>query len=99
MPQTVSRDPALQISAKGMTFISDTFLPEWTEVDVELQLPGAARRAPPIGCHGVIVQCTPRLEGYGFEVALVFLDLPAAARDQLRAAPPASNPPIVSIAR
>ena len=82
-----------------MTFISNTFLPEWTEVGVELQLPGGVGHGGRIGCHGVIVQCLPRLAGQGYEVALLFLDLPARARDRLRASAHTPNPSIVSIAR
>ncbi len=82
-----------------MTFVSDRFLPEWTEVGVELRLPGGARRAPPIGCHGVIVQCVPRLEGSGYDVSLLFLDLPAKACDLLTTARRTRTPPIISLAR
>ncbi len=99
VPHAVSHDPGLQIGPRGMTFVSSHFLPEWTEVDVELRLPGEPAQKPPIDCHGVIVQCQPRLEGSGYDVSLLFLDLPARARSLLAATHPSRTPPVISIAR
>ena len=56
------------LSPKGITFLTDTFMPEWTEVGVEMRLPNpGARRDQPIqiGCRGVVVQCAQREKGKG----------------------------------
>lgn len=67
-----------------MRFVSDTFMPEWTEVGVELRMPvKGARKDHQITCRGVVVQCARRAKGPGFEVFLVFVDLSKRARAQL----------------
>ena len=92
-------DKVSRLSSKGITFVTDTFLPEWTEVGVEMRLPDlGARRDQCIGCRGVVVQCARREEGKGFEVALLFLDLPKRAQAHLAAAP-AARPLSISISR
>src|SRR5664280_3888245 len=72
-------DKVFCLSPKGITFLTDTYLPEWTEVGVEMRLPqtGARRdQSVDIDCRGVVVQCAQRERGKGFEVVLMFLDLP-----------------------
>jgi len=61
-------DNSFQLSPNGVTFKTDTSLPAWTEVDMELRLPvdkSASKRttgrhktsaAQKIGCRGVVVQ-------------------------------------------
>ncbi|MCX7915097.1 MAG: PilZ domain-containing protein [Verrucomicrobiae bacterium] len=74
------------LSPRGLTFASQHYLPEWTEVGVEMKLPhGGNGKVSPIECRGVVVQCQRQSQGNGFEVSLLFLDLPAKARHYLRA--------------
>jgi hypothetical protein len=93
-------DKVYHLGPKGITFVTDTFLPEWTEVGVEMRLPASgARKHQLIGCRGVIVQCARRQQDNRFEVALLFLDLSKRAQDQLSAAPCAISPTSISISR
>ena len=93
-------DEGFNLSSKGITFISSEYLPEWTEVGVEMRLPSSGvRKNQQIDCRGVVVQCARREQGKGFEVALVFLDLPKQAQADLIASPAAFNPFSISIAR
>jgi hypothetical protein len=95
-------DNIFRLGPKGLTFVTDTYLPEWTEVGVEMRLPkpGARRnQAIEIDCRGVVVQCTRRQQGKGFEVALLFLDLPERLQAQLTATPPSVPPQSISISR
>jgi hypothetical protein len=90
------------LSPKGITFLTDTFLPEWMEVGVEMRLPHTGMRRDQrldIGCRGVVVQCTRRTQGKGFEVVLMFLDLPKRAQAQLSIPPSAVAPHSISISR
>ena len=95
-------DQVFNLTPKGLTFLTDTFMPEWMEVGVEMRLPptGARRdQRMDIGCRGVVVQCTSRSQGKGFEVVLMFLDLSKRAQAQLSVAPPAVAPHSISISR
>ena len=95
-------DKAFNLSPKGMTFVTDTFMPEWMEVGVEMRLPNSGARRDQrtdIDCRGVVVQCTRRGQGTGFEVVLMFLDLPKRAQAQLSATPSAVAPLSISISR
>ena len=93
-------DSFFHLGPKGITFVTNTFLPEWTEVGVEMCLPQASTRQDQnIGCRGVIVQCTRREKGKGFEVSLLFLDLPKRAQAQLSGVPAAVSPSSISISR
>lgn len=100
MRQAAVLDNVFHLSHKGITFVTDTFMPEWTEVGVEMRMPSqGVRRDQPINCRGVVVQCARRAQGKGFEVALVFLDLPKRAQAQLSPAPARLNPLSISISR
>ncbi|MGD1019271.1 MAG: hypothetical protein ABSA12_08115 [Verrucomicrobiia bacterium] len=95
-------DKVFDLSPKGITFSTDTFLPEWMEVGVEMRLPHSGTRRDQrldIGCRGVVVQCARRGQGKGFEVVLMFLDLPKRAQAQLSVAPSAVAPFSISISR
>ena len=95
-------DKAFNLSPKGMTFVTDTFMPEWMEVGVEMRLPQSGARRDQrldIGCRGVVVQCARRGQGKGFEVVLMFLDLSKRAQARLSAAPSAVAPHSISISR
>lgn len=98
--KTAVLDQIFQLSPKGITFLSERYLPEWTEVGVEMRLPiMGARKDHQFDCRGVVVQCTPRQHGKGFEVALLFLNLPKRAQAQLSAAPLSLGPSSISITR
>lgn len=98
--QAAVLDNVFHLSHKGITFVTDTFMPEWTEVGVEMRMPNqGARKDQPISCRGVVVQCTRRVQGKGFEVALVFLDLPKRAQAQLCLPPTGPSPLSISISR
>ena len=61
-------DKVFDLSPKGITFLTDTFMPEWMEVGVEMRLPQSGARRDQrldIGCRGVVVQCTRRAPGQG----------------------------------
>lgn len=93
-------DSVFHLSHKGITFHSETPMPEWTEVGVEMQMPvKGARRDQQISCRGVVVQCTRRSPGKGFEVALVFVDLSKKTQAQLDIPPAARQTMSISIAR
>lgn len=75
--RALSQDTSAQLSHNGMTFISDTHLPEWTEVGVEMHMPGKdPLQRQTVNCRGVVVECERRGSGMGFEVALLFVDVP-----------------------
>ena len=100
--KTAILDSIFCLNSKGITFLTDTYLPEWTEVGVEMRLPhtGARRdQSIDIDCRGVVVQCAQREKGKGFEVVLLFLDLPKRAQAQLSAAPSVLTPSSISISR
>jgi hypothetical protein len=95
-------DKVFNLSPKGITFLTDTFMPEWMEVGVEMRLPQSGARRDQqvdIGCRGVVVQCARRSQGNGFKVVLMFLDLPKRAQAQLSVAPSAIAPSSISISR
>ena len=93
-------DKVFQLGPKGITFVTNTFVPEWTEVGVEMCLPTAGtRKEQNIGCRGVIVQCARCDQGKGFEVSLLFIDLPKRAQSQLSDVPAVVSPSCISISR
>ena len=97
--QSAGLDSVFHLSHTGLTFVSATCLPAWTEVGVEMRMPAkGARKDQSISCHGVVVQCSRRQQGKGFDVALLFLDLPKNAQVRL-AAPADCHPSRISIAR
>ena len=98
--KAVALDSKFHLSHNGITFVSETCLPEWTEVGVQMRMPiKGARKDHSISCRGVVVQCARRQEGKGFEVSLLFLDLSKRAQAQLDAPPAAMNAFRILIAR
>ena len=98
--QTAVLDSGFHLSQKGITFFSETHMPEWTEVGVEMHRPvKGARKDQQISCRGVVVQCARRTSGKGFEVALLFVDLPKKAQAQLNIPAAAHQSLSISIAR
>jgi hypothetical protein len=95
-------DKVFDLTPKGITFLTDTFINEWTEVGVEMRLPAMYARKDQqidIDCRGVVVQCAKREQGKGFKVVLLFLDLPKRAQAQLAVPPSAVAPLSISISR
>ncbi len=77
-------DQQFHLSQHGITFVSDTALAEWTEVGIQMKIPERGVRSQhQIDCRGVVVQCTRRRRARGFDVALLFLDLPKGAQAHL----------------
>lgn len=89
-------DSVFHLTDKGMTFVTDTRLPEWTEVRIEMRLPGT-RHYPPISCRGVVVQCTARIAARGYEVTLLFLGMNKRDQAQLSIIPAFLSPASISI--
>jgi hypothetical protein len=95
-------DKVFDLTPKGITFLTDTFMNEWTEVGVEMRLPATGTRKDQpvdIDCRGVVVQCVKREQGKGFKVVLLFLDLPKRAQAQLAVTPSAIAPLSISLSR
>ncbi len=85
---TAALDSVSCLSRQGVTFVSETCMPEWTEVSVEMRMPvKGARKDQSINCHGVVVQCERRQNGKGFVVALMFLDAPKHYQTMLEVLP------------
>jgi hypothetical protein len=81
---TAVANQVVHLGPKGLTFATDQYVPEWTEVGVEMRLPSnGPRKDQQIDCRGVVVQCARRQAGRGFEVSLLFLDLPKKAHPHL----------------
>ena len=77
-------DQQFELGPHGITFLTDSYLSEWTEVGVEMKFPQQGDRGQrPIDCRGVVVQCVRSHRGRGFEVALLFLDLSKQAQIRL----------------
>jgi hypothetical protein len=95
-------DRGFELTSKGITFVSDEYLPEWTEVGVEMRLPDQDNQRPAtsqIDCRGVVVQCSRRPQNAGFDVALLFLDLPKSAQARLQSPLADEWPASISISR
>jgi len=93
-------DQSFHVNRKGITFVSDKPLTEWSEVGVQMKVPRrGAQRDQAIACRAVVVQCSPRTRNKGFEVALLFLDLPRRAQTSLDVLPAAHSPLSISISR
>jgi hypothetical protein len=75
--KSAALDSAFYLNHKGITFISDRAVAEWTEVGVELRVPQK------ITCRAVVVECTRCTFENGYKITLLFLDLPKRARSQL----------------
>ncbi len=88
------------LSFKGVTFTTGQCLPEWTEVGVEMKIPGLnCNDDSHIGCRGVVVQCSRRNRDDRFEVSLLFLDLPKRYQHQLQSAASSARACSISIDR
>jgi hypothetical protein len=97
-------DKVFHLTQKGMTFVTDTYIPEWTEVGIEMRLPPSASRTgahkdQAISCRGVVVQCVQREQGRGYEVTLLFFNLNKRDQAQLSVLPPFVSPASISISR
>jgi hypothetical protein len=75
--QAAVLDSTFHLNRKGITFLSEQALPEWTEVGVELRIPQK------ITCRAVVVECTRCAAENGYRITLLFMDLPKRAQSQL----------------
>ena len=69
---------SFRIRKNGIEFKTDGEIPAWTEMTVELQLPGT--RA--FSCTGVVVACAGSRHA-GYNVSLLFTGLSEAAQQRL----------------
>lgn len=72
---TVVRPRGFHLSPRGMTFRSDRRLAPWTEVEVEVEVPGDGQKRRAIRCAGIVVQCEPAQRHAGYDITLLFLEL------------------------
>lgn len=86
-------DSAFYLDHKGITFISDRAVPEWTEVGIELRIPQK------ITCRAVVVECARCAVEHGYKITLLFLDLPKRARSQLNLPLAGASAACISILR
>ena len=69
---------AFRIRKNGIEFKSNTEIASWTEMTVDLQLPGTKS----FTCTGVVVACTGNRHA-GYNVSLVFTSLSKQAQERL----------------
>jgi hypothetical protein len=69
---------SFHIRKNGIEFSSETPVPMWTEMTVELQLPGTRE----FSCSGVVVACTGNRH-LGYNVSLVFTNVSKQAQERL----------------
>ena len=69
---------SFRIRKSGIEFKSDKEVPMWTEMTVELQLPGTKS----FSCSGVVVACGGNRHA-GYNISLVFTSLTRQAQERL----------------
>jgi hypothetical protein len=69
----------IRIRKNGMEFRSNTTIPVWTEVTIELQTPLEPKN---LDCTGVVVACSGNRHA-GFVVSMVFTNLSRQAQARL----------------
>jgi hypothetical protein len=69
---------AFRIRKNGIEFKADKEVPMWTEMTVDLQLPGTKS----FSCSGVVVACTGNRHA-GYNVSLVFTSVSKQAQERL----------------
>jgi hypothetical protein len=72
---TVVRPSGFHLSPRGMTFHSERRLAPWTEVEVEVEVPGDGQKRRVIRCAGIVVQCEPSHRQAGYDITLLFMEL------------------------
>lgn len=72
---TVVRPRGFHLSPRGMSFHSERRLAPWTEVEVEVEVPGDGPKHRVIRCAGVVVQCEASPHRAGYDITLLFLEL------------------------
>lgn len=70
---------AIRIHKNGITFLSPTDFPSWTEMTVDLESPGDGRK---VQCTGVVVACDGN-HLTGFAVSMVFVNLSRQSQERL----------------
>jgi c-di-GMP-binding flagellar brake protein YcgR len=80
---------SINVSANGVYFISDKYIPELTKLDITLELPakkGQRARGRNVVCSGVVVRTEPpeQLSGVDeYEIACYFTSIDPADRETL----------------
>jgi hypothetical protein len=101
--KTAAVDDVFQLGPRGLTFVTDKFMPEWTEVGVEMQLPlnkpAKKDKSTAVDCRGVIVECEPVGKSKKYQVSLLFLDLPQRIEAELSDKPVTAHRSAISIAK
>lgn len=69
---------SFRIRKSGIEFKADKEVPMWTEMTVELQLPGTKS----FSCSGVVVACSGNRH-IGYNISLVFTSLSRQAQERL----------------
>jgi len=91
--KSAALDTTFYLNHKGITFLSDVAVPEWTEVGVELRIPQK------ITCRAVVVECTRCAVERGYKITLLFLDLPKRAAARVDGSVAVAHAASVSISR
>jgi len=75
------------LSANGIFCKSDTYIPTFREVEINVIIPDQASsrsRSKGIRCSGVVVKCEKEKAGERYEVALYFTDINISDRTRIR---------------
>lgn len=75
----------IQLSPRGITFCSDSYMAPFTEVRVRLQLT-SRKSEQSIRCDGVVVECQGNKLKKSFQVAVAFLNVPKNLQNEIRSA-------------
>jgi hypothetical protein len=81
-----SRAESLNVSANGVYFASESFIPLLTKLRVTLELPGEGGTASRVSCDGVVVRTEPETETASvreYQVACYFTEISEADRTRL----------------
>lgn len=84
-----ARVESLNVSANGVYFSSDTYIPVLTKLDITLDLPGASevqKQGDTVVCSGVVVRSEPEEETPGttdYQVACYFTSIDESDKETL----------------
>jgi hypothetical protein len=68
-----------QLRKNGIEFQSQASIPEWTEMTVDLEVPGETRR---VHCNGIVVACNGNRHA-GYKITMLFTGLSKQAEARL----------------
>ncbi len=81
-----ARAETLNVSANGVYFASETFIPLLTKLRITLDLPEEGTQSSQVTCDGVVVRTEPEVETTGeddYQVACYFTDISDQDRERL----------------